>query len=264
MCLYNWLIPNYHITEAVFFHHDVSCTQLLTLYETNNNNKQLGSWNEGKFKCQLVHYEIPNKNYKNFFKTGHKYQFELQMKMPDSLVNRNLGMFMIRLLLFNSDNNQIYDIYRPAILPYHSPLLTLAKLIFYIPLYLIGYLSETNNIQVMLLDQHADVDHLDFGQINKIRLEIDTLKQIEIIPPSALYITVDLKGFQYLMYFWPITSAIIIISSIFSTLLLVYICSIFTRSYNNRAKLLPNDDPTLEQSQQYFNDNNGEQMLISS
>ncbi|OTF71035.1 hypothetical protein BLA29_000923 [Euroglyphus maynei] len=173
--------------------------------------------------------------------------------MPDSQVNRNLGMFMIRLRLFDSDDHQLYDIYRPAILPYSSWLLSAAKMIAYIPLYLIGWLTETYTIQVKLLDQYADVEHLDFSHINRIRLEIETLKPIEIIPPSRLTISVHLEGIKYWMYFWPFSTSIAIIGLLFSFLLLLYLCSIIKRpkkSLHIQSNHNDNDDPVA----QFFND----------
>ncbi|XP_027202284.2 lipid droplet biogenesis associated protein seipin isoform X1 [Dermatophagoides pteronyssinus] len=290
VCLYNWLIPSYSIEEAIFFHHDVACKQHMmhtTLY--NYHLQQLQQYSSSSSdnyhplpssspplmtdqqyspinimtKCQNVQYDIPNKNYRNFFHRGHIYYFELQLRMPDSQVNRNLGMFMIRLRLFDQHDNEIYDIYRPAILPYTSWLLSLAKMIAYIPLYLIGWLTETYTIKIKLLDQHADLEHLDFSRINRIRLEIETLKSIEIIPPSRLTISVHLEGIKYWMYFWPLSTSIVIIGILFAILLLLYLCKIIRKPRKSRNSNNNNDDNNTinnvdnnvdDRVSQFFND----------
>ncbi|KAH9530251.1 Berardinelli-Seip congenital lipodystrophy 2 (seipin) [Dermatophagoides farinae] len=216
VCLYNWLIPSYGIDEAIFFHHDVACTQMFTTLYNNLNHhqpqhqysssstyrplplppsqqKQYEKYEPSTALCQNVYYDVPNKSYRQFFHSGHVYYFELHLRMPDSQANRNLGMFMIRLQLFDQDDNELFEIYRPAILPYNSWLLSAAKMIAYIPLYLVGWLTEIYSIQVKLLDEYADIERLDFSLINHIRIEIETLKPIEIIPPSLLRISVHLQ-----------------------------------------------------------------------
>ncbi|UXI14455.1 hypothetical protein NH340_JMT00399 [Sarcoptes scabiei] len=178
-----------------------------------------------QLRCQNVRYEIPDRNYRNFFKSGFHYHFELHLEMPDSTTNRDLGMFMVRLIFVNLDGKSFYEINRPALLPYTSNLLSLAKIIFFLPFYLSGYQNEIHQLQIKLLDENVNYDHIDFEQIRRIRLEIETLKPIEIIAPSKLIITCQLNGIQYWMYKWPSTTSIIVISNLFVMFTAIYLLS---------------------------------------
>lgn len=173
--------------------------------------------------CQFVYYDLQlQQDY--FFKRGQLYNFEVRFDMPDSHVNQNLGMFMIRLLLFDVDDKQLFGVARPALYPYQSKYLRLIKLVAWLPFYLAGYFKENYSLNIRLIDEHvAHLASLPFAEIHRIRLEVETYKAIEISPPSHLYITARLQGIQYWMYFWPITSFIIGTCIIFFPLATLYL-----------------------------------------
>lgn len=231
---YYWYIPHFISTFPLFFQYDAACTQLATLSDLQskllqeNVNQQVqkrGSGLTSLADCQFIHYDIHHQHY--YFLEGQLYNFEVRLDMPDSSVNNHaLGMFMVRLRLYNRADKELFTIARPALYPYQSTYLRLIRLFMGSVFYLTNFYSESNTLKVALIDEHVpQIDAVPFGQIDRIRVEIETYKAIEIHPPSHLYITARLEGIQYWMYFWPITSLIFFTCTIFS--ILVFICLIF-------------------------------------
>lgn len=236
---YYWYIPHFISTFPLFFQHDAACTQMAALSElqskllpSKENQQILTSLGD----CQFVHYDLYHQH-RSYFLEGQLYNFEVRLDMPDSSVNQALGMFMVRLRLFDGADKELFSIARPALYPYQSTYLRLIRLAIGSVLYLTNFYSESNILKVALIDEHvAQVDAVPFRQIDRIRVEIETYKAIEILPPSQLYITARLEGIQYWMYFWPITSLIFFTFAIFSVL--VFISLIFyLRQLLNSAQL---------------------------
>lgn len=228
---YYWYIPHFISTFPLFFQYDAACTQLgvslqAKVQENLNSGEHLLKRSIGALEdCQFVHYDLYHKH-RYFFLDGQQYNFEVRLDMPDSAVNHALGVFMVRLRLYNEADKELFSVARPALYPYQSTYLRLIRLVMGTFLYLTNVYSESNILKVALIDEHVpQVDVVSFAQVDRIRVEIETYKAIEIQPPGQLYITARLQGIQYWMYFWPITSLLLFTCTIFSTL--VFSCLIF-------------------------------------
>lgn len=219
---YQWYIPRFFIIYQIYFQHDVACHQLATTSSVigfNGDSTACQHSTNSLKDCQFVHYDLYCNN--KYFQTSQIYDFELNLQMPDSYVNQNLGMFMIRLRLFDVDEKQLFTIARPAIYPYKSNYIRIIKLFAHLLFYLFGY-TESYWLNINLIDQHVNnIDILQFDNVYRIRVEIETYKSIEIIPPSQLRITARLEGIKYWMYFWPVTTFIVSTTVIFFTLVLM-------------------------------------------
>lgn len=222
--LYYYYIPKYSLTKPIYFQHDVACNRQHFVSEISvlghDNHRADTSAN-----CRFAHYDIPVAS-DRFFTTHQPYDFSLHFQLPDSEVNRNIGMFMIRIRLFDQSNLLLYDSSRPALLPYQSGLIRTAKLIVFIPLYVLGVWQESHSLRVALIDSTLDpsvATTIDYASISRIRLEVQTYKPIEITPGHCeLRIKAKLAGFVYWMYFWPVTTAIVITITTYLTLLAFY------------------------------------------
>lgn len=167
---------------------------------------------------------------------GQRYHFDLELRMPDSPVNRNLGMFMINLKLIDIDDRLLFTSARPAMLSYRSSVVRLAKQLFYIVPLVFGVSAEVDDLHIGLIDDDHQQTVIPFDQVDKVRLEVVTYREIEMISPSQLVITAQMEGIQYLMYFWKYTFASVVIYSIFSTLVFLFVflklCSFLSSSHH--------------------------------
>ena len=186
---YYWFIPNNSLIQPVHFQHDVSCISKTTQFDLKT-----------VFNCNFSYYEIPYEQYRNFFSRSQSYNFVLQLELPDSDVNNNIGMFMVSLNLYDYADQLLLKVSRPALLPYTSTILRHFKLLFFIWFYLFGYMQEVHVLRLPLIDD--SIHWNDFTNVGKISIVIETHRPIEIIPNSKLLITANLKSIFYFMYHW--------------------------------------------------------------
>lgn len=248
---YQWYIPQYVSNHPIYFQYDVTCQQLVNMIATSDSvsNELEKRIND----CKFTHYDIKLNN-EYFFQRGQLYNFELLLEMPDSYTNRNLGMFMVRLRLYDMDGNQLFMVARPALFPYQSMYVRIIKLVAGTLLHIFGFIAESHQLKINLIDGHVPMlNVLQFDDIVNIRIEIETHKLVEIVPPSQLRITARLEGLKYWMHFWPITSSIVITCFIFTILLsaqvMLYIGQLVSdKSFASTHQLTDVDDDQHETS----------------
>ena len=108
---------------------------------------------------------------------------------------------------------------RLVMLKYRSWLLRTMDTLVYAPLYLVGYLEET---QLRRIDLFRNYNENVFRPTSTIALEISNV-DIQVYD-AVLMINTNFYGLKYLMYQWPLTMAIVGAVAIFS-MLLVVLCS---------------------------------------
>lgn len=241
---YYWHVPELVSKHRVYFQHDIACHQL--------SSKPLDS-------CLFVYYDLPNVNREGFFKFGQRYHVDLELQMPDSPVNRNLGMFMINLKLMDNNNHLLFASSRPARLFYRSTMVRLAQQMIYIVPLVLGLSSEVDHLHIGLIDDDHQQTIIPFHHVDKMRLEVVTYREIEMISPSQLVITAQMEGIQYWMYFWKYTFASVAINSIFISLAffvsVLKVCAYFYDSdHLNHSYLTGGLDPTEEVTPAIFDD----------
>lgn len=208
---YSICIPKHSLTMAIHFQHDIACEERI---------KNI----DGGFKCRFPYYEVPYPLFAEYFTSFYSYHFSLVFELPDSPVNRHLGMFMATIRLYDVNNHQLVNVSRPAIIPYQSRIVHYLEIPVKIAAYFFGYSRDKHRMEIALIDRDVHTGQLNFGQVGRIRLEIETHKPIEILPGSKLYVSAMLEGLLYLMYFWPLTTFVISVTSIFTLLMFLFVC----------------------------------------
>ncbi|XP_035767496.1 seipin-like isoform X3 [Neolamprologus brichardi] len=127
------------------------------------------------------------RNKKHVLTFGQPYRMSLQLEMPDSPTNRELGMFMIKTTCFSQDGEQVASSARSG-----KHQLSASSSRFYAP-------SVTAVIEIM-----------------SSRVQIYS---------SDLYIHAHFTGIRYLLYNFPVISAIVGVSSNFTFLGFIFIFS---------------------------------------
>ena len=172
-----------------------------------------------------------------YFARGQLYKFRLDMVLPESEINWNQGMFMVRLKLIDNQKKQIVNIAKPVILKYKSPLLRIIYTVFYWPLLVVGLMTETQSTSIMLIEDFSEGSYPNVGPLTEAIIQIEA-RQIQIEPPSKLVIHAHLQGLRYYMFNWPLTSALFgtfTIASFLSVLTLLSIYQVNSRKQQNQV-----------------------------
>lgn len=200
--IYNTYVPVVQHTRPVHLQFDSTC-------QSNCSNPfAIVSFNDVRSSFYLAR--------------GQSYKFVIALEMPESDVNWNQGMFMIRLRLIESQGKTLYDISRPAILRYKTLLTRFLNAIIYWPFLVTSYRNEMQTMHVQLIDNYIEGARFYFNKMDRALVEI-VARDVQIYS-AHLHVIANLSGLSYYMYYWPITSAVIGVSTFasFMSILSVY------------------------------------------
>ncbi|KAB0803570.1 hypothetical protein PPYR_00540 [Photinus pyralis] len=139
---------------------------------------------------------------------GQPYKIHLELEMPESRTNRELGMFMVCADFRGQDGSLVTSSCRSAMLHYRSVVIdTLYKLVF-IPLFILGTVEEKQKVYVELFAEYEDKET---APVTDVYLEIQT-KYIQLYS-AKFFINAQFSGLRYFMFHWPLVSATIGITS---------------------------------------------------
>ncbi|XP_078672452.1 seipin-like isoform X2 [Branchiostoma floridae x Branchiostoma belcheri] len=151
---------------------------------------------------------------------GQVYEISLDLEMPESPVNQNQGMFLIELTFYTVKGEVSYKTARPTMLRYKSPLLQVLRTLVYSPLLVFGAAEQKQVLSVVLAEEFQEPAH---KQTVGVVVEIQT-RNIEVYS-AVLRVNAHFKGIRYLMFYWPVLSAVIGVGSVFSFLLVLVLLS---------------------------------------
>lgn len=153
---------------------------------------------------------------------GQSYRFVISLEVPESDINWDQGMFMIRLRLIESQGKTLYDISRPAILKYKTFLTRIIYALTHWPLLVTNYRNEMQTMNVQLIDNYIEGARFYFNKMDRALVEIQA-RDLQVYSAS-LHVIANLSGLSYYMYHWPITSAVVGVATLagFMAILSVY------------------------------------------
>eukprot|EP00117_Sycon_ciliatum_P016432 scpid81180/ scgid15865/ Seipin; Bernardinelli-Seip congenital lipodystrophy type 2 protein homolog len=138
------------------------------------------------------------------------YDVKVNLEVPESDVNRGIGMFMVNLSFYDDEKALRWSSARTAILRYRSPLLSTLRLLFYIFPMLFGFLEESQWLLIVFADNFTDTSP---GSGFKYAEVVVGTKQLQVYSAS-LVLDARFSGVRYMMYYWPVTSAAVYIASV--------------------------------------------------
>ncbi|KAI7801582.1 hypothetical protein IRJ41_017471 [Triplophysa rosa] len=148
------------------------------------------------------------------------YQITLELEMPESPANQQLGMFLVKMSPY-SKTGQIIDVSaRSAMLHYRSSLLQALDTMMFSPMLLSGVSEQKQSVMVELYSEfRVDSYKPTAGAVIEIHSQ-----NIQIYGAN-LYIFAHFTGIRYLLYHFPLTSALIGVMSNFAFLSLIMVLS---------------------------------------
>ncbi|KAM3870006.1 seipin-like [Diretmus argenteus] len=151
---------------------------------------------------------------------GQPYRISLELEMPESPVNEQLGMFMIKMSCYTKGGETVSSVGRSAMLHYRSSLLQTLSTLVFSPLLLTGMAEQKQLIEVELFpDYKPNAYQPTIGAV----IEIQS-KRVQIYS-SQLRIHAYFTGIRYVMYNFPFTSAVFGVASNFTFLSAVVLFS---------------------------------------
>ena len=228
-------IPSLDLSKSIYFNFDSSCAGI---------------------ECSNPKAIIPLTEYRNptLFAKGQQYRIRVDLTVPDSEVNSQQGMFMVKLTLFDANNKEITTAKRPSMLTYKSFFVRLIHIFFNWPFYIVGFSREDEKLKVSMIEEYVDGTRSRAGPAQIAEVELIS-RDIQIYD-STLVIQANLTGLRYYMVNWPIITAMFGIATIFAFLSLVTIFSInrVSKEETTETQVLYGDvdnPSTSEESQVY-------------
>ncbi|XP_058654844.1 BSCL2 lipid droplet biogenesis associated, seipin, like isoform X3 [Onychostoma macrolepis] len=149
---------------------------------------------------------------------GQPYQITLELQMPESLANQELGMFLVKMTPYSKDG-QIVDI---------STRSALGTVVFS-PMLLTGASEQKQSVIVELYSEFKDDSYNPtVGAIIEIHSQ-----RIQIYR-AHLYIFAHFTGIRYLLYHFPLISALLGVMSNFTFLSLIIVLSFLQFNLGSR------------------------------
>ncbi|XP_077180795.1 seipin [Paroedura picta] len=141
---------------------------------------------------------------------GQPYRISVELELPESPVNQNLGMFMVVISCYTKGGHIISSSARSAMLHYRSDLLQLLDTMTFAGLFLSGFSEQKQTVEVELFSDYKEDS---YSPTIGALVEIQS-KRIQIYG-AQLRIHAHFTGLRYLLYNFPVTSAILGVTSNF-------------------------------------------------
>ncbi|XP_061204599.1 seipin [Neopsephotus bourkii] len=147
---------------------------------------------------------------------GQLYRISLELELPESPVNRALGMFMVTITCYGAGGRPLASAARPAMLHYRSRLLRTLDTVAFAALFLSGFAEQKQMVEVELYSHYREDSYEPtLGAV----LEIQS-KRIQLYR-AQLRVHAHFTGLRYLLYHFPVTSALLGVAGNFALLSLL-------------------------------------------
>ncbi|XP_030638176.1 seipin [Chanos chanos] len=144
---------------------------------------------------------------------GQPYRISLELEMPESPVNEQLGMFMVQMSCYTKDGQVMSSVARSAMLHYRSSLLQTLSTLMFSPLLVMGVSEQKQLIEVEL---YPDYRENAYQPTTGAFIEIQS-RRIQIYS-AQLRIHAYFTGLRYVLYNYPLMSAVVGVASNFAFL----------------------------------------------
>ncbi|XP_065510179.1 seipin [Caloenas nicobarica] len=147
---------------------------------------------------------------------GQPYRVSLELELPESPANRALGMFLVSGSTFGPAGRPIATAQRAAMLHYRSRLLRALHTLVFSGLLLGGFVEQKQTLEVELFDKYTEDPYV---PTERLQLQIQS-KRLQIYG-ARLRLHARLSGIRYLLFHFPLTSAVLGVAGNFALLSLV-------------------------------------------
>ncbi|KAI4893695.1 hypothetical protein NFI96_000596 [Prochilodus magdalenae] len=192
----------------------------------------------------MANFSLLRNGKKQVMTYGQPYQITLELEMPESPANEQLGMFLVKMSCYSYEG-QIVDIAaRSTMLHYRSSLLQSLGTLMFSPLLLMGGAEQKQYILVELFSSYIDNSYKPtVGAVIEIHSQ-----QVQIYK-AQVYIHAHFTGIRYILYHFPLASAVVGVMSNFVFLSMLILISYLQVGKPNKERQRRADVP--EATNQY-------------
>ena len=144
------------------------------------------------------------------------YTLSLQLEMPESKVNQELGMFMTCAQVRSQDKLVLKKNCKSTIMKYKSGLIRSLELMFMWPAILTDYAGEQQMVRIQFLD-----DFQDDPMRPAMSIDFQVMSRFAEIYEAKYQVQAKFTGLRYILYFFPMTSAVFGIGFNFMWLMII-------------------------------------------
>ncbi|XP_014088691.1 seipin [Bactrocera oleae] len=205
---------------AVFMYVTFYYTYMPAISHTRPVHMQFKSCLDSTTPCTFPHAHVSLTKKQQLLMVGQAYRVVVQIEMPESPQNLELGMFMVCGEMRDTNALLRGQSCRSAMMRYRSPLIRTISTWALSPLYVLGLKEEFQRVPVEVFANYLEERQ---HPITDVYVEIQSQK-IQFYSVS-LHIVADFTGLRYIMYNWPILSAVIAISTNLFFILVIFLLS---------------------------------------
>ncbi|KAM9471224.1 BSCL2 lipid droplet biogenesis associated, seipin, like [Clarias gariepinus] len=143
-------------------------------------------------------------NKKQVMTPGQPYHITLDLEMPESPTNMELGMFLVKMSCYSHDGQTVDSSMQTTMLHYRSYLLQTLETLMLLPLMLMGVIEQKQHVLVELYSSYIDSS---YKPATGAVIEIHS-QRVQIYK-AQLYIHAHFSGIRYVLYYFPFTSAVV-------------------------------------------------------
>ncbi|KAK4016626.1 seipin isoform X2 [Daphnia magna] len=148
-------------------------------------------------------------NQRQLLQSNQPYNIILDLELPESEANKQLGMFMVQLTLTGKNGKFIAASKRSAMLRYKSWILHFLGTVMFSPAMLLGPVMEEK--QTLKVEMFSEFLEAPDNPVTNVRVEIES-RWLQLYS-AKLRIQAEFMGLRYFMFYWPTLSATIGIST---------------------------------------------------
>ncbi|XP_068579034.1 seipin-like [Cebidichthys violaceus] len=180
---------------------------------------------------------------------GQPYRVSLELEMPESPVNANLGMFMCKMSCYTKGGKTVSSVGRSTMLHYRSSLLQSLSTLLFSPFYVTGMAEQKQLIEVEFFsDYKTNAFQPSVGAV------IEILSKRVQIYSSQLRIHAYFTGVRYVLFNFPLTSAVVGVATNFAFLSAIVLLSYLQFIWGGiwppdqvRVKVMMGDNTRIQQ-----------------
>ncbi|XP_057366910.1 seipin-like [Daphnia carinata] len=147
-------------------------------------------------------------NQRQLLQSNQPYNIIIDLELPESEANKELGMFMVQLTLTGKNGKFIAMSRRSAMLRYKSWILHFLGTVMFSPALLVGPMEEKQMLKVEMFSEFLEAPD---NPVTNVRVEIES-RWLQLYSVK-LRIQAEFMGLRYFMFYWPTLSATIGIST---------------------------------------------------
>ncbi|KAM3968917.1 lipid droplet biogenesis associated protein seipin [Aphomia sociella] len=181
---------------------------------------QFKSCDENMGVCSFPSAHVQLTRRSHMLMSGQPYRIKLILDMPESQVNKDLGMFMVCAQMRAKGGVLVSSSCRSAMLRHRSKLLYVLRTFLLAPIFLSGVDEEKQQLQVELFSDFEDDENV---PITDAYVEVQT--RFVQVYSCELHVEAHFAGLRYYMFHWPKISALIGISTNLFFVSLIFILS---------------------------------------